>query len=1105
MTGASPMDEIDGETYCPWLFADEYVNSWQRVHSASEAPGMGALDQLGHCWGPKSMNATRRLPLVAGAPFLPGNTNVDVGSTMTSRANILVFVGSCWDPGQSIRHRTFVLQLAGRPSWRLVRPTSDNAEPEIRRGFSLCNDVTMSNVLLHGGVSGLEETPFQPILPRCHHSTWLFDGEAMRWSQLMTDVEHRPACLTFHSATAVEGADGREMLIVFGGCSAPPDITGSCEPQSSMFTLQWNVTMLSGQWTEVLHLANDTSPWPSARRNAHTVTTIRQTVLMFGGFSSTDADFDDSRGVLTDLWEFLPKTMTWRSLKPAPVDTQACLSYTFSYHSLTDTAFVMCMHYGSHPKSGEGIWIYNCTDGSWLSAVHPLRPQDMKMFRWLMTVRAPSSSFILGYMGDYRTDSVWKFEYDNVHSPQGEWVSVSTDQATPDPLFLADVSQDQENHDVFYAGGHIGSTINAPQMLSLLTVWLYLPDRNTWSALENSLSERPDARAGHTLTLARLGGERVLFLFGGVLHNDTLGKVKVLGDRLWCFRVSTAIWQVQAPPEFDSAYAPTPSTFGVAAYVQGDMIVHGGLTCAGVACAPDNVRVLGTAHVFTPLLTTTIACSGQWSALECPGVSPPSLFGHTAVSFDDFVLIFGGATFGDPNMGLTLQNTVWQLQYGGQTNCSWSLHGSSLSPPGTFFHSATRLGTKMVVSGGCVCSSAECVWTLINSPADACGQHSLDLGHVWLFDTLTNDWTEIHVALSLTPLSMHVTFTVGNILFAVGGMGNATSTAEAQLPSDLSMRHRQYAVGLACPRGTYSANIQTHSCSACPRDTYSYEAGMQNCTACPANLHTEQTRSTSRGNCSICFGHEVCHGQGTCEVNAGQMLACQCRFGFSGVDNCRVPYYYLLLSAGLAIIVLLLVMLLRAARRRHHQQRQFHRQLSVTRSEVAQLTSAWKIDPDELVLRSRLDTVQPGAYGEVWLADYRDMPVAVKRLQTMHLRSRSRLEFEREVKVMRTIRHPNIVLFLGAGLEGSRPFLVVEYMQRGTLYGVLRDSSIRIDHHQELRFAIDIAKGMRYLHGLEPPRIHRDLKTSNLLVSEGWTVKVRALFFLVHDAIGLLM
>ena len=101
---------------------------------------------------------------------------------------------------------------------------------------------------------------------------------------------------------------------------------------------------------------------------------------------------------------------------------------------------------------------------------------------------------------------------------------------------------------------------------------------------------------------------------------------------------------------------------------------------------------------------------------------------------------------------------------------------------------------------------------------------------------------------------------------------------------------------------------------------------------------------------------------------------------------------------------------------------------------------------------------------------------------------------------MRSVRHPNIVLFLGAGMfPDSVPFLVVEYMQQGSLSETLADHTQHIDHQRRLRMALDVAKGMRFLHGLTPSRIHRDLKSANLLISKHSVVKVTQHFVLLEQ------
>ncbi|XP_020101954.1 serine/threonine-protein kinase CTR1-like [Ananas comosus] len=96
-----------------------------------------------------------------------------------------------------------------------------------------------------------------------------------------------------------------------------------------------------------------------------------------------------------------------------------------------------------------------------------------------------------------------------------------------------------------------------------------------------------------------------------------------------------------------------------------------------------------------------------------------------------------------------------------------------------------------------------------------------------------------------------------------------------------------------------------------------------------------------------------------------------------------------------------------------------------------------------------------------------------------------------EVAIMKSLRHPNIVLFMGAVTEPPNLSIVTEYLSRGSLYRLLHNSSARevLDERRRLNMAFDVAKGMNYLHRRNPPIVHRDLKSPNLLVDKKYTVK----------------
>ena len=70
------------------------------------------------------------------------------------------------------------------------------------------------------------------------------------------------------------------------------------------------------------------------------------------------------------------------------------------------------------------------------------------------------------------------------------------------------------------------------------------------------------------------------------------------------------------------------------------------------------------------------------------------------------------------------------------------------------------------------------------------------------------------------------------------------------------------------------------------------------------------------------------------------------------------------------------------------------------------------------------------------------------------------------------------------------PCIVTEFVSRGSLYSILHDPSVTLSMKLKIRFALDAARGMLYLHSFNPPLIHRDLKSHNILVTEDWSLKI---------------
>ncbi|KAI3960055.1 hypothetical protein MKW98_016779 [Papaver atlanticum] len=100
--------------------------------------------------------------------------------------------------------------------------------------------------------------------------------------------------------------------------------------------------------------------------------------------------------------------------------------------------------------------------------------------------------------------------------------------------------------------------------------------------------------------------------------------------------------------------------------------------------------------------------------------------------------------------------------------------------------------------------------------------------------------------------------------------------------------------------------------------------------------------------------------------------------------------------------------------------------------------------------------------------------------------------FRQEVLLMKRLRHPNVVLFMGAVTSPPHLCIVTEFLPRGSLFQLLRrhSTATTLNWRRRILMALDIARGMNYLHRHNPPIILRDLKPSNLLVDKNWSVKV---------------
>ena len=144
--------------------------------------------------------------------------------------------------------------------------------------------------------------------------------------------------------------------------------------------------------------------------------------------------------------------------------------------------------------------------------------------------------------------------------------------------------------------------------------------------------------------------------------------------------------------------------------------------------------------------------------------------------------------------------------------------------------------------------------------------------------------------------------------------------------------------------------------------------------------------------------------------------------------------------------------------------------------------------------------VGEGSFGRVYHAVWNHTDVAVKFIgaqqdemtQTSSDLDKALDELEKEVGIMTQLRHPNIVLLLGA--IRSPPAIVEEYCVRGSLHTVMqrhkKPGAPELTWRVRLQMALGAAAGMCYLHSCSPSILHRDLKSANLMVDRYFRVKV---------------
>ncbi|KAJ1401513.1 Tyrosine-protein kinase, active site [Sesbania bispinosa] len=165
--------------------------------------------------------------------------------------------------------------------------------------------------------------------------------------------------------------------------------------------------------------------------------------------------------------------------------------------------------------------------------------------------------------------------------------------------------------------------------------------------------------------------------------------------------------------------------------------------------------------------------------------------------------------------------------------------------------------------------------------------------------------------------------------------------------------------------------------------------------------------------------------------------------------------------------------------------------------------SIWNYDGNivyEDIIRATEDfdmkyCIGTGAYGSVYKAQLpHGKVVALKKLHGFEAEVPALDEsFRNEVRVLSEIKHRHIVKLYGFCLHKRIMFLIYQYMEKGSLFSVLYDDeeAMELDWRKRVNIVKGIAHALSYLHhDCNPPIVHRDIATSNILLNSEWEPSV---------------
>ncbi|XP_051179744.1 uncharacterized protein [Lolium perenne] len=238
------------------------------------------------------------------------------------------------------------------------------------------------------------------------------------------------------------------------------------------------------------------------------------------------------------------------------------------------------------------------------------------------------------------------------------------------------------------------------------------------------------------------------------------------------------------------------------------------------------------------------------------------------------------------------------------------------------------------------------------------------------------------------------------------------------------------------------------------------------------------------GNPGLCVDGHTDSELGACNADGGH------KGGLIRRSHALLP---VLVSAMLLLVVGILFVSYRSFKLEEQRKRDLERGDGGCEQWKLESFHPPELDADEICGVGEENLVGSGGTGRVYRLQLKDGggTVAVKRLW----KGNAARVMAAEMSILGTVRHRNVLKLHACLSRGDLNFIVYEYMPRGNLYQALRrevkGGAPELDWPRRRRIALGAAKGLMYLHhDCTPAVIHRDIKSTNILLDEDYEAKI---------------